>query len=105
MADTNAFFTEILPAKLSENTGLAAEINAVYQFDIDGAGSWTVDLAAEGGAVSEGAHDDPGCTFTITKDDFESLLDNPANGMMLFVQGRLQVAGNQALALSLQKIL
>ena len=105
MADTTAFFTDYLPGKLAENPGLAAEINAVYQFDIDGAGTWTVDLTAEGGAVSEGAHSDPGCTFTIAKEDFESLLDNPANGMMLFVQGKLQVSGDQGLALSLQKIL
>ena len=103
MADTNEFFGTVLPAKLGENPDLAAEINAVYQFDVDGAGTWTVDLT-DGGSVSEGAHDEPGCTVTCAKEDFETLLDNPASGMMLFSLGKLKVS-NVGLALSLQKIL
>mgnify|MGYP002037425675 CR=1 FL=1 len=104
MADTNDFFNNYLPTKLSENPDLAQEINAVYQFDIENAGTWSVDLTGDQGTVTEGAHADPGCVVTAKKEDFEKLLDNPASGMMLFTMGKLKVS-NVGLALSLQKIL
>ena len=40
----------------------------------------------------------------INEPDFGTLLDNPAQGMMLFTMGKLKVS-NVGLALSLQKIL
>lgn len=103
MADTADFFANYLPKKLSENPDLAKEINAVYQFDIDGAGTWSIDLTGEG-SVAEGPHDSPGCTVSIGKDDFEGLLDGSKNPMTLFITGKLQVT-DPGLAMSLQKIL
>lgn len=103
MADTADFFANYLPKKLSENPDLAKEINAVYQFDIDGAGTWSIDLTGEG-SVAEGAHADPGCTVSIAKDDFEGLIDGSKNPMTLFITGKLQVT-DPGLAMSLQKIL
>ena len=105
MADALNFFNEYLPGKLAGNAELAQEINAIYVFEIEGAGSWTVDLTGgEGGKVTEGGHDESGCTVSAAKEDFETLLDNPAQGMMLFTMGKLRVT-NVGLALSLQKIL
>jgi len=103
MADVKAFFSEYLPNKIAENPDLAKEVNAVYQFDIEGAGTWTVDLTGDG-AVGEGPHDEPGCVVTCADEDFGTLLDNPAAGMMLFTMGKLRVS-NVGLAMSLQKIL
>ena len=103
MADTADFFATYLPQKLSENPGLAKEINAIYQFDIDGAGTWSIDLTGDG-TVAEGAHDNPGCTVTVGKDDFEGLHDGSKNAMTLFITGKLAVT-NPGLAMSLQKIL
>ena len=104
MADVNDFFSNYLPGKLAENPDLAQEINASYQFDIEDAGTWTVDLTDGTGKVIDSAVDEPGCVVTAHKDDFEKLLDNPASGMMLFTMGKLKVS-NVGLALSLQKIL
>lgn len=104
MSDVAAFFNDTMPTKLQENPDLAPEINAVYQFDIEGAGTWTVDLTDAPGSVSEGPHEDPGCIVTCAEEDFASLLENPANGMMLFTMGKLKVS-NVGLALSLQKII
>ena len=103
MADVKSFFGEYLPNKLTENPDLCSEVNAVYQFDIDGAGTWTVDLT-NGGAVTDGPHDDPGCVVSCAEEDFGQLLDNPAAGMMLFTMGKLRVT-NVGLAMSLSKIL
>jgi putative sterol carrier protein len=103
MADVQDFFTNYLPKKLSENPSIAKDINAIYVFDIDGAGQWTVDLTS-GGKIEAGAAANPGCVVSAKKADFESLLDNPSGAMMLFMQGKLKVT-NVGLALSLQKIL
>lgn len=104
MADVQDFFANYLPKKLAENPSLAKDINAVYQFDIEGAGTWTVDLTGGQGVVKDGAAAAAGCTVTAKKPDFENLLDNPSAGMMLFMQGKLKVT-NVQLALSLQKLL
>ncbi len=103
MADTSDFFSNYLPNKLQENPDLVSDIDAIFVFDIDGAGKWTVDLTGDG-AISEGAVDDPGCTVTAKKEDFETMLDNPAQAMMLFMSGKLAVS-NVGLAMSLQKLL
>ena len=104
MADLNDFFANYLPNKLSSNPDLAKEVNAIYVFDIDGFGQKTVDLTDGSGTVADGAHENPGCTVTAAQADFETLLDNPSQGMMLFTMGKLKVS-NIGLALSLQKIL
>ena len=45
------------------------------------------------------------CTITIAAEDFQKLVENPqANGMQLFFAGKLKVAGNQMLAMKLQKL-
>ena len=104
MSKTVGFFSEYLPNKLEKNPDLASSVNQIYQFDIGGAGTWTVDLTSGTGAVSEGAHDDAGCTITCAEADFEGLLDNPQSAMMLMTTGKLKISNLMA-AMSLQKIL
>jgi hypothetical protein len=103
MADTNDFFANWLPNKLATNPDLVKSINAVYQFDVDGAGQWSVDLTGDG-TITPGPHENPGCVVTATKADFEQMLDNPSAAMMLFMSGKLKVT-NVGLGISLQKLL
>lgn len=103
MADTNDFFTNWLPNKLATNPDLVKSINAVYQFDIEGAGQWSVDLTGDG-TITQGAHANPGCVVTASKADFEQMLENPSSAMMLFMSGKLKVT-NVGLGISLQKLL
>lgn len=102
MADTNEFFGTFLPKKLEDNPDLA-EMGVVFQFDIEDAGTWSLFLK-DGGKVTEGATEDADCVITCAKEDWEGLLDNPASGMMLFMQGKLK-ASNLGLATKLQQIL
>ena len=104
MADVQNFFDEYLPNKLKEHPDLAADIGAIYAFDIDGAGKWTVDLTSGAGTIREGADPNAGCVVSANAADFGTLLDNPAQAMMLFISGKLKVT-NPGLAISLQKIL
>ncbi len=104
MADTHEFFQTTLPERIANNPALSTEINAIYVFDIDGAGQWTVDLTSAGGGVSEGTVPDPGCTVNAAKADFEALLDNPAQATMLFMSSKLKVS-DIPLGMKLQKLL
>lgn len=103
MADTNEFFSSYLPHKISKNPDLTDTVDAIIQFDIDGAGTWTVDLK-NNAEVRAGATEESDCVISCAKEDWENLLDNPSLGMMLFMQGKLK-ASNLALATKLQNIL
>jgi hypothetical protein len=107
MADVAHFFGTYLPEKLTQKPDLGKEINACYQFDIaigDETKIWSVDLRDGKSEVREGATEGAGCVVSAKKEDFEALLDNPGQAVMLFMQGKLKVT-NVGLAMSLQKIL
>lgn len=104
MAETKEFFEKFMPEKIEKNPNLAASVKAVFQFDVAGAGTWTIDLSGPPGAVREGAAEKPGCVITVAKADWEKVLDNPSYAMQLFMTGKLK-ASNVGLAMQLQKIL
>ena len=44
MSKTTSFFADYLPQKLSTHPDLAGKVDQIFQFDINGVGSWHVDL-------------------------------------------------------------
>lgn len=104
MADVRDYFSNTLPKSLESKPEIVSEIDNTYQFDIEDAGRWVVDLTVEGGKVYEGSIEDPGCVVTAKEKDFGKLLDNPASGMMLFTMGKLKVT-NLPLGMALNKLL
>ena len=65
---------------------------------------WQIDVSASGPSCKAGSGP-ADCTITIGGEDFQKLFENPqANGMQLFFAGKLKVAGNQMLAMKLQKL-
>jgi putative sterol carrier protein len=104
MADIKKLFNEDLPAALAKNADDAKSIGAKFQMNVTGEGEWTIDVTSSGPSCKPGT-EAADCTITIAAEDFQKLLENPqANGMQLFFQGKLKVAGNQTLALKLQKL-
>jgi putative sterol carrier protein len=97
------FFNEILPQKLAENEDLAETVGAAIQFDIEGAGTWTLDCR-DGGKVIEGVVDEPGCVIATTADHWEQILENPMMATQFFMMGEL-TATDLGLAMQLQNIL
>jgi putative sterol carrier protein len=102
--DIPKLFNEQLPAALAKNADEARAINAKYQMNITGAGSWHLDLTSAGPKVTQGEQP-ADCTITVAADDFQKLQENPAAGMQLFFTGKLKIAGNQMLGMKLQKLL
>jgi len=101
--DAATLFNEKLPAILERNKDEAKAINAKYQMNITGAGSWHIDLTSTGPSVTPGEKP-ADCTVTIAAADFQKLLQNPAAGTQLFFAGKLKISGNQVLGLKLQKL-
>ncbi len=102
-ADAGELFNKRLPAVLDRNKDEAKAINAKYQMNIAGAGSWHIDLTSTGPSITPGEKP-ADCTVTIAADDFKKLMQNPAAGMQLFFTGKLKISGNQMLGLKLQKL-
>jgi putative sterol carrier protein len=102
--DIKKMFNEDLPAALTKNAEDARTIGAKYQMNITGEGEWNIDVSSTGPACKAGTGP-ADCTITIASEDFQKLAENPqANGMQLFFAGKLKVAGNQMLAMKLQKL-
>jgi putative sterol carrier protein len=102
--DIKKLFNEELPAALAKNADEAKTIGAKYQLNITGEGEWFIDVSASGPACVAG-NQAADCTITLAAEDFQKLVENPkANGMPLFFAGKLKVAGNQMLAMKLEKL-
>lgn len=103
--DIKKLFNDELPAALIKNAEDAKTIGAKYQMNITGEGEWNIDVSSTGPVCKAGTGE-ADCTITIASEDFQKLAENPqANGMPLFFAGKLKVAGNQMLAMKLQKLL
>ncbi len=102
--DVKKLFNEELPAALEKNKDDAKTIGAKYQMNVTGEGEWSIDVSATGPSCVAG-NGPADCTITLAAEDFQKLIENPqANGMQLFFAGKLKVAGNQMLAMKLQKL-
>jgi putative sterol carrier protein len=101
--DIPKLFNEQLPAILSRNADEAKTIDATFQMNITGAGSWHLDLTSNGPKITPGEKT-ADCTVTLAADDFQKLQENPAAGTALYFSGKLKITGNQMLGLKLQKL-
>jgi putative sterol carrier protein len=102
--DIKKLFGEELPGALQKNAEEAKTIGATYQMNVTGEGSWFINVSATGPSCEAGEKP-ADCTITIAAEDFQKLVENPQqNGMQLFFAGKLKVAGNQMLAMKLNKL-
>ncbi len=104
--DAAELFGSQIPQVLKHYPDKVKEINAVYFFNITGAGGgqWTVDLAAAVPAVSQGDAGNAQCTIEAEHDDFMSMLVDPQRGMQLYFDGKLKLVGDPILATQLQRL-
>ena len=102
--DIKQLFNESLPKGLANNAEDAKGIGAKFQMNVTGEGEWFIDVTSTGPSCKAGT-EAADCTITIAAEDFQKLMENPqANGMQLFFAGKPKVAGNQMLAMKLQKL-
>jgi predicted lipid carrier protein YhbT len=106
-ATVNDVFERHMPERLQGKPDVVAKINAVYQFNISGAGGgqWSVDCTQPGGLVASGTSAQAKCTVSCTDADFLAIVNGKLNPQMAFMSGKLRIQGDMGLALKLQQIL
>lgn len=74
-----------------------------YRFDIEGAGSWKVDVLDGATTVTESA-DAADCVIRMKEQTLLRLIEGKQNPATAFMTGKIKVDGNMALALKLQQL-
>jgi putative sterol carrier protein len=81
----------------------AADLSASYRFDIEGAGTWHVDV--ENGAVTVTESENPAdCVIATDEQTFLAVVGNEQSPMGAFMTGKIRVEGDMGLALRLKDL-
>jgi putative sterol carrier protein len=80
-----------------------AGMNTSYLFEIEGAGTWKVDVADGKVSVSEGAGD-ADVTIRTSPETFSAIASGEQNPTTAYMTGKLKVEGDMGAALKLQKL-
>ena len=80
-----------------------AGMNNSYLFDIDGAGTWKVDVEDGNVKVMEGAQD-ADVTITTSEETFDKIVSGEQNATSAYMTGKLKVKGDMGAAMKLQKL-
>ena len=100
MDDPREFF-ETLETRV--DSAKAAGMTASYKFDIDGAGSWLVDVDDGKVTVTEdGGEGD--CTISTSSETFLKIANGEQNPTAAYMSGKLKVKGDMGQAMKLQKL-
>jgi putative sterol carrier protein len=101
MADSPREFFETLESRIDSSK--AAGMTASYRFEIDGAGSWLVDVDDGNVKVSEDGGD-ADSTISTSADTFMKIANGELNPTAAYMSGKLKVNGDMGQAMKLQKL-
>jgi putative sterol carrier protein len=102
MAQTAREFFESLEGRL--NASGARDITGAYRFDINGAGSWRVDLADGKAEVTESSEGGD-CVVSMNENVLLRVLSGDQNPMTAFLMGKIKVDGDMGLVMKLKDLL
>ncbi len=101
MADTvQEFFANL--AEHADSTKTAGMTNS-YVFDIEGAGTWKVDVDDGQITVSDGGGD-ADVTISASQETFEKIVAGEQNPTSAYMTGKLKIKGDMGAAMKLQKL-
>ena len=101
MAQSAREFFESLESRV--DPGKTAGMNNSYLFDIEGAGTWKVDVSDGNVSVAEG-EGDADVTIRASEDTFRAIASGEQNPTTAYMTGKLKVDGDMGAALKLQKL-
>ena len=88
----------------SNSDSRATNLTASYRFDIEGAGSWRVDV--DDSVVTVSTSQDPAdCVIATDEGTFLGVVNGEQNPMGAFMTGKIRVEGDMGLALGLRDLL
>jgi putative sterol carrier protein len=93
-----------LPLKLNKDA--AEDLDAVYQFDLQGDQGGQYHLLVQQGTciVKDGAHAEPHVTLSMTGEDCIKILNGRLSGTAMAMSGRVQITGDIGLAMHLKSL-
>jgi putative sterol carrier protein len=74
-----------------------------YVFDIDGAGTWRVDVNDGNVSVQEG-EGDADATISASDDTFQQIASGDLNATTAYMTGKLKVSGDMGAAMKLSRL-
>ena len=101
MAQSAREFFETLESRIDPSR--AADLNNSYLFNIDGAGTWKVDVTGGKLQVTEGG-DDADCVVSTSEETFQRIASGEQNPTSAYMTGKLKVKGDMGAAMKLQKL-
>jgi putative sterol carrier protein len=101
VAQSTREFFEALEARV--DSGKTAGMNNSYLFDIEGAGTWKVDVADGKVSVTEGG-EGADVTIRTSEETFQAIARGEQNPTAAYMTGKLKVDGDMGAALKLQKL-
>ncbi len=100
MATAREFF-EQLPSRVDPSK--TAGMNNSYLFDIEGAGTWKVDVNDGAVDVTEGGEGGD-VTIAASEDTFERIVSGDLNPTSAYMTGKIKIKGDMGAAMKLQKL-
>jgi putative sterol carrier protein len=94
-------FFETLESRIDPSR--AKGMTASYKFNIDGAGSWNVDVDDGKVTVTEDGGD-ADTTITASAETFTKIANGEQNPTAAYMSGKLKVNGDMGQAMKLQKL-
>jgi putative sterol carrier protein len=101
VAEGTREFFETLESRVEESK--TAGMTATYLFEVDGAGTWLVDVNDGKLTVTEGGNE-ADTTISMSEDNFEQLVSGDLNPTNAYMTGKLKVKGDMSAAMKLQKL-
>jgi putative sterol carrier protein len=104
MPDTAREFFDDLATRTAGGSARARGLTASYRFDVEGAGSWRVEV--DDGAVSVSESDGPAdCVIAAPEDVFLRIVRGEQSPTGAFLMGKIRVEGDAGLAMRLKDLL
>jgi len=94
-------FFETLETRV--DSAKAAGLNASYRFEIDGAGTWLVEVDDGKVSVSEN-EGEADTTISTSSETFMKIANGEQNPTTAYMSGKLKVKGDMGQAMKLQKL-
>jgi putative sterol carrier protein len=101
VAQTAKEFFDTLETRVG--AGKTAGMNNSYVFEIDGAGTWKVDVSDGKVTVTEGPGD-ADATIRASEETFRAIASGEQHPTTAYMTGKLKIEGDMGAALKLQKL-
>ena len=75
-----------------------------YVFEIDGAGTWRVEVDDGTVKVAEGGDDDADATIAASEETFQQIASGDLNATTAYMTGKLKVRGDMGAAMKLSRL-